>query len=144
MPAVGEFLLKLIREYAIGMITYDRNTGQLPYRQRKGFPTAENRITGQEYDWSGELCVTLRFDVPGLQACKVIFAWANLCLSVEGNSLAVAKPIDDGDCSTIVTARVVTDVDDHAIQILEITGDPFQSGSQTPLFHAFQLKDPDV
>ena len=34
-----------------------------------------NRITGQEYDWPGELCVTLRFDVPGLQACKVIFAW---------------------------------------------------------------------
>ena len=56
------------------MITYDRNMRQLLYRQRKGLSAAENRITGQEYGWPGELGVTLRFDVPGLQGCKVIFA----------------------------------------------------------------------
>src|ERR1700738_1058579 len=126
------------------MITDDRNMRQLLYRQRKGLPTAENRITGQEYDWPGELCVTLRFDVPGLLPCKVIFAWANLFLPVEGDSLAVAKPIDDGDCSTIVTAGVVTDIDDDAVQVLEVTGNLVQSGSQTGLFNAFQLEDPDV
>jgi hypothetical protein len=90
------------------------------------------------------LCVTLRFDVPGLQACKVIFTWANLCLPAEGDSLAVAKPIDDRDCSTIVTAGVVADIDDDAVQVLEITGNLVQSGSQTPLFNAFQLEDPNV
>ena len=126
------------------MITYDCNMRQLLYRQRKGLSTAENRITGQEYGWPGELCVTLRFDVPGLPACKVIFAWANLCLPAEGDSLAVAKPIDDRDCSTIVTAGVVADIDDDAVQVLEVTGNLVQSGSQTPLFNAFQLEDPDV
>src|SRR5271163_1441965 len=126
------------------MITYDRNMRQLLNRQRKSLSTAENRITAQEYDWPGELCVTLRFDVPGLQACKVIFARANLCLPAEGDSLAVAKPIDDRDCRTIVTAGVVTDIDDDAVQVLEVIGNLVQSGGQTPLFNAFQLKDPDV
>jgi len=126
------------------MITYDRNMRQLLYRQRKGLSTAENRITGQEYNRPGELCVTFRFDVPGLQACKVIFARANLCGPVEGDSPAIAKPIDDGDCSTIVTAGVVADVDDDAVQVLEVSGNLVQRGSQTPLFNAFQLEDPDV
>jgi hypothetical protein len=126
------------------MITYDRNMRQLLYRQRKDLSAAENRITGQEYDWPGELCVTLRFDVPGLPACKGIFAGANLCLPVERDSLAVAKPIDDRDCSTIVTAGVVTDIDDDAVRVLEVTDNPVQSRSQTPLFYAFQLEDPDV
>ena len=126
------------------MITDNRNMRQLSYRQRKGLSTAENRITGQEYDWSGELCVTLRFDVPCLQVCKVIFAWANLCLPVEGDSLAVAKPIDDRDCSTILAAGVVTDIDDAAVQVLEVTANLVQSGSQTPLFNALQLEHPDV
>ena len=107
---------------------------QLLYRQRKGLTTTENRITGQEYDWPGELCVTLRFDVPGLEACKIIFAWANLCAPVEGDSLAVAKPIDDRDCSTIVTAGVVADIDDDAVRVLEVTGNLVQCRSQTPLF----------
>ena len=97
------------------MITYDRNMRQLFYRQRKGLSAAENRITGQECDWPGELCVTLRFDVPGLPACKRIFAGANLCLPVERNSLAVAKPIDDRGCSTIVTTGGVTDIDNDAV-----------------------------
>ena len=75
------------------MIAYDRDMRQLLYRQRKGLTTTENRITGQEYDWAGELRVTLRLDVPGLEVCKVIFAWANLGPPVEGDLLAVAKPI---------------------------------------------------
>src|SRR2546428_10314648 len=104
------------------MIAYDRNMRQLLYRQRKGLSTAENRITGQEHDRPGELYVTLRFEVPGLQGGKVVFAWANLRLPVEGYSLAVAKPIDDRDRSTIVSAGAVTDIDDEAVQILEVTG----------------------
>src|SRR6202022_2557815 len=126
------------------MIPYDGNMRQLPYRQCKRLATAENRVTGQEHDWPGELCVTLRFDVPGLQGCKVIVAWANLRLPVEGDSLAVAKPIDDRDCSTIVSAGVVTDIDDDAVQILEVAGNLVQRGSQSPLSNAFQLEDPQV
>jgi hypothetical protein len=126
------------------MITYDGNIRQLPYGQRKGLSTAENGITGQEYDRPGELCVTLRFDVPALQACIVIFAGPNLFLPVEGDSLAIAKPVDDGDCSTIVPAGVVTDIDNHAVQVMEVTGNLVQTGSQTPVLNAFQLDDPDV
>src|SRR5262245_27436990 len=85
------------------MIAYDRDVRQLLYRQRKGLSTAENRIAGQEHDWPGELYVTLRFEVPGLRGCKVIFAWANLRLPAKGNSPAVAKPIDDRDCNTILS-----------------------------------------
>src|ERR1700730_6995625 len=126
------------------MIAYDCNMRQLLYRQHKGLPTAENRITGQKHDWPGELYVTLRFEVPGLQGCKVIVAWANLRLPVKGNSLAVAKPIDDRDCKTILSAGVVTDVDDEAVQVLEVTANLVQSGSQSLLFDAFQLEDPKV
>src|ERR1700730_17293436 len=100
------------------MISYDRNVRQLPYAQRKDLSAAENSITGQERDWPGELCATLRFDVPGLQGCKVIFAWADLRLPVEGDALAVAKPIDDRDCGTVVSAGVVADIDDDAGQAL--------------------------
>ena len=95
---------------------------QLLYRQRKGLPTAENRIACQEHDWSDELGVTLWFDVPRLQWRKVIFTWANLRFPVEGHSPAVAKPIDDRDCSTIVSARAVTDIDDEALKVVEVMG----------------------
>ena len=82
------------------MVPYDRNVRQLPDCKGKGLAAAKNRITGQEYDRPGELCLTLRFEIPGLQACIVMLAGADLCLPVEGDSLAVAKPIDDRDCST--------------------------------------------
>ena len=79
------------------MIAYNRNMRQLLYRKRKGLSTAKNRITSQEHDWPSELYVTLRFEVPSLEGRKVIFAWANLRLPVEGDPLAVAKAIDDRD-----------------------------------------------
>src|SRR5688572_21223097 len=112
------------------MIAHDRHMRQLLYRQRKGLSTAENRITGQEHDRPGELCVALRFEVPGLQGRKVILAWASLGLPVEGYSLAVAKPIDDLDRGTVVAARAVTDIDDEAVQILEVAGNLVQSRGQ--------------
>jgi hypothetical protein len=47
---------------------------------------------------------------------------------VEGNSLVVAKPIDDRDGDVIVSARAVTDVNDHTVQLFEITSNFVQSG----------------
>jgi hypothetical protein len=90
------------------------------------------------------LYVTLRFEVPGLHGCKVILAWANLRLPAKGNSPAIAKPIDDRDSSTIVSAGVITEIDDEAIKVLEITANLVQSGNQSPLFNVFQLEDPKV
>ncbi len=144
LPAIGEFLLELIREYTISTIPYYRDIRQLLYRQRKGLSTAKNSITSQEHDWPGKLYVTLRFEVPGLQGCKVIFAWANLRLPVESDLLAVAKAIDDRDRNTILSTGVVPDIDDDAFQGFEITSKLVKSGSQSPLFNAFQLKDPNV
>ena len=116
---------------------------QLLYRQGKDLCATENGITGQEYGRSGELCVTLRLDVPGLQGSKVIFAWANLRLPVKGDSFAVAKPIDDRDCGAVVPAGVVTNIDDYSVQVIEVTSDCPERQS-TPLFNAFELEDPDV
>ena len=62
IPAIGESLLELIREYAVRMIAYDRNMRQLLYRKCKGLSTAKNGITSQEHDWPGELYVILRFE----------------------------------------------------------------------------------
>src|SRR5258708_6801610 len=126
------------------MIADDRHIRQLPYSQREDLTAAEDGITGQQRDWSGELRVALRFDVPGFQGCKVIFAWADLRPPVEGYSLAVAKPVDDRDGSTVVSPGVVADIDDDAVQALEVTGNLVQSGRQSPLFDTFQLEDPNV
>jgi len=126
------------------MIAQNRDMRQLPYRQRKYLSTAKNSITGQEHDWPGKLCVTLRSEVPGLQGCKGILTRANLRLPVEGDLLAVAKAIDDRDRKTIVSTGVVTDIDDHAFQGFEIASNLAKSGSQSPPAHAFQLKDPKV
>jgi hypothetical protein len=90
------------------------------------------------------LGVTLRLDVPSPQGAKVILAWANLRLPVEGDSFAVAKTIDDRDCSAVVPAGVVTNIDDDAVQVAKVTSNCVQSGSQTPLFNAFQLEDANV
>src|SRR6516162_2876620 len=117
---------------------------ELLYRQRKGLSTAKNRITGQEHDWLGKAYVTVRLDVPGLQGCKVIFAWSNLRLPAEGNLPAVAKAIDDRDRNVVLSAGVVTDIDKDTIQGLEIMRNLVESGSQSPLFDAFQLKDANV
>src|SRR6185436_2525505 len=117
---------------------------ELLYRQCKCLPAAEHRITGQEHDWAGELNFSLRVEVPGLQARKVIFAWANLCLPVEGDPLAVTKPIDDRDCSPIVSAGVVTDIDDNSFQLPEVTGNLVKSGGPFPLTDAFQFENSDV
>lgn len=121
------------------MIADDRNMRQLPYRQREYLSPAEYRITGQEHDWLGELCVTLRFDMPGLSVGKILFARASFCLPVEGDPLAVAKPIDDRDRNTIITAGEVPDIDDDAAQVLEVTGNLVKRGGQAPLFNAFQF-----
>src|SRR5215471_12069866 len=117
---------------------------QLPYRQRKGLSPAENGITGQEHDWPGELSFTLRFEVPRPQGCKVVVARADFCPPTEGDALAVAKPVDDRDRNTIVPTGAVADIDDEAVDILEVTADLVQSGDQFPLFNVLQLKDPHV
>jgi hypothetical protein len=134
----------LIREYAIGTIAYNRDIRQLLDRQRKDFSTAINTITGQEHDWPGKLCVTLRFEVPGPEGCKVLLARANLRLPVESDSLAVAKAIDDRGCNPILSTGIVTDIDDDAFQGFEVTSNLVKSCGQSPLVNAFQLKDANV
>jgi hypothetical protein len=126
------------------MIAYDRNVRQLLYRKCEGLSAAKNGITSQEHDWSGELYVTLRFEVPGPEGRKVIFAWANLRLPVKGDPLAVAKAIDDCDRNTVLPARVVANINDNPFQIAEVTGNLVKSGSQSPLTNAFQLEDSNV
>jgi hypothetical protein len=126
------------------MIADDRNMRQLFYGQREGLSAAENRIAGQQHDWPRELHVTLWLKVPGLQGRKVIVTWANLCLPVEGHSLAVAKPIDDHDRNIIFSAGAVTDVDDEAVQIFKVTGNLIESGSQFALLDVFQLENANV
>src|SRR4029453_7180795 len=69
---------------------------------------------------------------------------ADLCLPVEGDPLAITKPIDDRDCSAVVAAGAVTDIDDEAVQTIEVCGNRIQSGFQMPLLDAFQLENPDV
>src|SRR5262249_43592682 len=66
-PAIGQLLLELIREYAVGTVTYDGDMRQLPHRQRKDLSTAEHGIASQQHDGSGELYAALRLDVPGLE-----------------------------------------------------------------------------
>jgi hypothetical protein len=144
LPAIGEFLLKLIREYSVRMIAYNRNMRQLLYRKRKGLSTAKNRITSQEHDWPSVLYVTLRFEVPSLEGRKVIFAWANLRLPVESDPLAVAKAIDNRDRNTILPSGVVANINDNPFQVPEVMGNLVKSGSQSPLANAFQLEDPNV
>jgi hypothetical protein len=86
----------------------------------------------------------LRFEIPGLQTCIVLLAGADLCPPAERNPLAVAKPIDDRYCSAVVAARAVADIDDKAVQAIEVSGNRVQSGPQVPLLDAFQLENPDV
>jgi len=118
--------------------------GQLPYRQSKGLSTAKNGITGQEHDRPGKLYITLRFEVPGFQGRKVILAWADLCLPVEGNALMIAKAIDDGDRNAVLPAGVITNIDDDTFQGPEITSNPVKGDSQTSLFNPLQLQDANV
>src|SRR5208337_1550238 len=98
----------------------------------------------QEHNWPSEFYVTLRFEVPSLEGRKVIFAWANLRLPVEGDPLAVAKAIDDRDRNTILTAGVVANINDDRLQVSEVTGNLVKRGSQSPLTNVFQLEDPNV
>src|SRR5712672_2416035 len=74
----------------------------------------------------------------------IMLAGADLCPPVKRNPLAVAKPIDDGYCSAVVAARAVADINDKAIQAIEVIGNRVQSGPQVPLVDAFQLENPDV
>jgi hypothetical protein len=90
------------------------------------------------------LRTTLGFEIPGLQACLVGFVGADLCLPVEGDPLAVTKPIDDRERSAVDAAGAVTDIDDEAVQTTEVCGNRIQSGSQLALLDAFQLENPDV
>jgi hypothetical protein len=90
------------------------------------------------------LYLSLRFEVPGLQGRKVIFGWTNLCLPVEGDAFLTAKAIDDGDRSTVLPARVITNINDKTFQGSEITSNLIESDSQTLLFDSFQLKDANV
>ena len=88
--------------------------------------------------------VTFRLEVPGFQGRKIILAWTNFRLPVEGNAFAAAKSIDDGDRGTILPAGVITDIDDDTFQGSEITSNLVKCGSQTSLFDPFQLKDANV
>src|SRR6516164_1072494 len=97
------------------MIANDRNLRQLLDCQRKGLAATKNRITRQQHDRPGESSVTFRFEVPGLYWSKVIFAGAELCSAVKGNSPTVAKPTDDRNRSIIVSARAVTNIDDNTV-----------------------------
>ena len=73
-----------------------------------------------------------------------MFAGPDLRPPVERNPLAVAKSIDDRYCSAVVAARAVADIDDKAVQAIEVSGNRVQSGPQVPLLDAFQLDNPDV
>src|SRR5271169_5383385 len=126
------------------MIAYDHDMRQLFYRKRERLPTAKNRIASQDYDWPGELHATLRFNVRGLQGREVIVARTNLRLPVKCHAPAVAKPINDGDCSTVFSPGTVTDIDDKAAQVPEIAGNYVHSGGQFPLANALQLKQAEV
>jgi hypothetical protein len=117
---------------------------QLLYRQREGLAAAENGIGGQEHDRPGELRVALRFEIPGFHGREVILAGADLRPPVEGNAPAVAKPIDNCDRDAVLAAGIVADIDDEAVQILEVTANLVQSRSQLPLLDVFQLKDAHV
>src|SRR5262249_43501979 len=143
-PAIGQLLLELIREDAVGMIPNDRDIGQLLDRQGKGLSTAEDGVAGQENDRPGELRVTLRLEMPGLQRCEVIIARANLRLPVERDAPAVAESVDDRYGGTVVAAGAVADVDDEALQVREIMGNIVQGGSQFPLGDAFQFENAHV
>ena len=88
--------------------------------------------------------VTLRFDVPGPQFRKIIVAWTNLRLPMERDAFAVTEPIDDGDCRTVVSAGIVADIDDDAVELVEIISDLVQGSSQSSLLDSFQLENPDV
>ena len=94
------------------MVPDDDNIRQFPDRQREGLSTAENRITGQQNYRSGELHIALRFDVPGFQGCKVVFARTDLDASVKSDTLAVAEPVDDRDRSAVISARTISNIDD--------------------------------
>ena len=126
------------------MVTYDRDIGQLSYRQRESFSAAENGVGRQEHNWPGELRITLRFEIPGLQGFKVIVARANLGLSMKGHTRTVAKPIDDSDRVAVVPAGTIPDVDDETLQLGEVTADLVQSSCQLSLFNAFQLENSEV
>src|SRR5262245_8222951 len=143
-PAIGELLLKLIREYAVGVIADDRDIRQLLECQGKDLAAAEYRIAGQEDDRPGELGITLRFDVPGPQSRIVIVAWADLRLPMERDTLAVTKPIDDGDCGTVIAAGIVADIDDDAVELVEVISDPVHGSNQSSLLDPFQLENPEI
>jgi hypothetical protein len=63
---------------------------------------------------------------------------------VEGYSLAIAKSIDDRDSNTILPARAVTDIDDKAVETIEVSGNRVQSGFQVRPFNAVQFENADV
>ena len=66
-----------------------------------------------------------------------VFLW-------KADSLAVGKSIDNGDCSVIVAAGIVPDVDYYAVQVVKVAGNSIQGVRQAPRFNAFQLENPDV
>src|SRR5262245_21594663 len=126
------------------MIADGRDMRPLLERQRKDLAAAEYRIAGQQCDRPGELGVTLRFDVPGLQSCVIIVAWTNLRLPVERDTFAVTEPVDDRDGGTVVSAGIVADIDDDAVELAEVISDFVQGGNQFSFFDPFQLENPDV
>src|SRR6476469_4951884 len=126
------------------MIAYDRNVRQLFYRKCEGLSAAKNGITSQEHNWPGELYVTLRFEVPGPEGRKVIFAWANLRLPVKSDPLAVAEAIDDRDRNTILPAGIVANINDNPFQVPEVTGNLVKRSGQSPINNALQLEDPNL
>ena len=84
------------------------------------------------------------FEVERLQRRKVLLPWSYLGLPVKGNSLVIAKSIDDRDRSTIVAAGVVADIDDDTFQLIEVMTDRIKRTSQSFILNAFQLEDPNV
>src|SRR5687767_976035 len=108
------------------MITYYNNMRKLLQPQGKDLRAAENRITCQKYGGSSEPGATLRLDVPGFSVRKIILPRTNFRLPVKGGSLTVAKAIDYRDRSAVVPARIVTNIDDDPVQVIEVTSDRVQ------------------
>jgi hypothetical protein len=79
-----------------------------------------------------------------LQFCEITVARANLGLPVECDTLAVAKAVYDRQSRAIVSAGVVPNINDYAVQIAEVLGNGVKGSRQAPLFDVFQFQNPDI
>src|SRR6516165_2136222 len=126
------------------MIAQDRDVGKLPYRQREHLAAAENRVAGEQHYWLCKPGLAPGLNAPGPQPRERIPARTHLRSPVERHSRAVTKSIDDGDRSVVFAARVVADIDDEPLQIVEVARDLVQSGCQLSLLDALQLEDSHI